>query len=195
MAKVADLTPQNEWANRLEFVREQAALKTFAAFVKRAARHGEFRVATARTWHLDRLPPPDYLEAVVKEFGVRAHWLLTGDGDPFELGEIDQGVGPRVRPQPANTEDTWLTLAKLLVDRGHGWTLMTKMAHYVIEFTHSYLEYRVEEPTPERLIEVMDAHFFMLREGFSPPYTERGRMVSGLHSALATAWLQLEEDQ
>ncbi len=191
MPKVADLTPQNPWAIRLEFVREQAALKTFAAFVKRAAKHGEFTVGAARTWHMDRLPPPDYLEAVVKEFGVRAQWLLTGVDPPFELGEIDPGTEPKARPR----EDSGLMLAELLVDRGHGWTLITKVARDVIQFTHSYLEYRVEEPTPERLIEVMDEHFFMLREGFSPHDKGRGRLVSGLHSALAAAWLQLEEDQ
>jgi len=194
VAKAAELVPQNEWAARLEVIRERAALGTFTAFVERVCRTpGEFSMHTARTWHTTRQASPDYLGAVVSAFDVEPRWLLTGEGDTYR----PQKLGRATRlPTDPDFVPLWIEIAKKLFGRGHEWAFMKGApdAKRFFEFSASYLESRGEEPTLDRAMEVIDEHFFMLREGFSPPRGDGAKLISGLHSALATAWLQIKED-
>ena len=64
----------------------------------------------------------------------------------------------------------------------------------VFEFCASYLKSYGEELTLERVLEVTDKFFIMLREESSPPAGDRAKLISGLYSALAAAWLQIKED-
>jgi len=195
VARAAELVPKHEWAERLEQVRGGATPRTFAGFVKAVCRTtGEFPVPSARTWHTARQPPPDYLEAVVQAFGVSAHWLLTGAGEPFDPRAAVGVVEPKAEP-----EALWMTVLRVLLARGHTWvvegTAMVTVVASVYWFTVGYLESRGEEPTLSRVVEVMDEHFFMLREGYSSPVIDKAALIAGLYSSLAAAWLQqIEED-
>ena len=193
VARPADLVPENEWAIRLEEVRQLMSPPTFTAFVERVCRKpGEFPVPTARTWHSDREPSLTYLKAVADTFGVSAEWLLTGAGKP-----VQKGVAYDIRPHSeVNPEPPWSKLLSALVERGHMWALEKGAPGHpcVFEFCASYLKSRGEEPTLERVVEVMDQFFFMLREGFSPPVGDRAKLIALLHSALTAAWLQISED-
>ena len=195
MAKTAELIPENVWAVRLEIVRENSQLATFATFVKRVRRvHGEFPIPTARTWHTNRQPSPDYLGAVVNEFGVSAHWLLTGEGEPFGTGAIEEYIETDHDPNLAVEWPFWIELWEVLRERGHMWCFGSGfMTSAVFDFIDTCLKSRGEEPTLARAVEVMDEHFLMMREGSVVPVDDRAKLISGMHSALATAWLQIQE--
>ena len=194
MAKAAELVPKNAWAVRLEVIRDRAASKTFTAFVERVCRTpGEFSMHTARTWHTTRQASPDYLGAVASAFDVEPRWLLMGEGDIYRPKKL--GRATRLPTDP-DFVPLFVEIARVLAGRGHEWAFMNE-GPGPIQFCHfstSYLESRGEEPTPERVVEVMDQHFFMLREGFFTPMEDKWRVLSALYSALATAWLQIKED-
>jgi hypothetical protein len=64
---------------RLEEVRREHGFGTLLAFVDRMRDAGEPVVyATASRYHKNREPSIGYLVAIVRTFGVSAHWLLTG---------------------------------------------------------------------------------------------------------------------
>ncbi len=196
MARTAELVPETEWATRLEEVREKTHPKTFTAFVNRVNTErltdDKFPVPTARTWHTNREPSPAYLKAVAVAFTVSADWLLTGAGEM-----VQKGVAYDVRPHTeVDPEPLWSKHLGALVERGHMWAFEKGAPGHpcVFEFCTSYLKSHGEELTLERVLEVTDEFFAMLREGFSPPAGERARLISGLYSALATAWLQIKDD-
>lgn len=65
---------------RLEEVREAERCPTLSAFIDRMQTSGEDVVyATAAKYHAGREPSIGYLVAIVRTFGVSAHWLLTGE--------------------------------------------------------------------------------------------------------------------
>ena len=191
MAKTAELVPENEWSERLEIIRERTGLSTFSLFVERLRRHipGGLPVPTARTWHTRRQPSLDYLTAVVLEFGVSAHWLLIGEGAPFEPGVLE-GY-PESDHEPIS-EAVLGWLFRVIVDRGHAWFFgQAWMSFSVPEFIENYFQARGEEPTLERSVEVMDEYFPMLREGSTVPVDDNARLIAGMYSALAAAWLRI----
>ena len=193
MAKTAELVPETEWAIRLEEVRKRMNPRTFTAFVKRVRRtDDEFPVPTARTWHTNREPSLTYLKAVADAFGFSDIWLMTGAGEP-----VQKGVAYDVRPHTeVDPEPLWSKHLGALVERGHMWAFEKGAPGHpcIFEFCTNYLKSHGEELTPERVLEVTDEFFVMLREGFSPPAGDRAWLISGLYSALATAWLQIKDD-
>ena len=195
MAKTAELVPENVWSARLEIVREKSQLSTFALFVERVRRaHGEFPIPTARTWHTNRHPSLNYLRAVVLKFGVSAHWLLTGEGEPFDVGVIERYMEEPHEQLLSVTWPFWDDLWEVLKDRAHWWCFGDGgdiTVHAAFDFIDAYLKSRGEEPTLARAVEVMDEHFLMMRKGSVVPVDDRAKLIAGMHSALAAAWLRI----
>ena len=106
MAKTAELVPENVWSERLEIVRKKSGLTTFALFVDRVRRQvaGDLPIPTARTWHTKRQPSLDYLRGVVLEYGVSAHWLLVGEGEPFGPGTAEDDYRRKLVPRKLESD-------------------------------------------------------------------------------------------
>jgi len=87
-----------ETAKRLEYVRKASGHESLQAFWNALTRDAEHAVSydAARTYHSFREPPARYLAAVARATGARLEWLITGDGEPFELEEQVREAQERV---------------------------------------------------------------------------------------------------
>jgi len=94
---------RNQFARRLEYVRQAVQCKTLREFWRRLIEGGDYEVSyeAVRNYHSDRDPPVDYLIRVAGVFGVSLEWLATGEKQPW--------------PGDASVE----TAAREVVERGH----------------------------------------------------------------------------
>ena len=76
---------RNDFARRLEYVRQAVQCQTLRDFWRRLIDGGEYEISyeAVRNYHSDRDPPVEYLIRVSEVFGVSLEWLATGNAQPW----------------------------------------------------------------------------------------------------------------